>query len=146
MLQDLTPNGNRIHAKHSAILALFISTFRQDPYLYEGALKLIQQGANLDAKTRSGDSALIVAGWNTENFELVKLLVTRGANINQANNNGDTPLLDAAYLGKVENLKYLLQHGADLTTKNKRGKTALHLAEEKGHEEAIQLLRSKMIK
>ena len=59
-----------------------------------------------------------------------------------ANNNGDTPLMDAAYLGKTEILRYLLESGADTSLKNKSGKTALDLAKAKGKPEAVTLLQS----
>lgn len=119
---------------------LFITSFRKDPYLLEGSKLLIQQGANLNAQTKAGDNALILAGWSTNNFELVKLLVANGADVNIANNNGDTPIIDAAYLGKIENLRYLLKNGADTSRKNKRGNTALDVAKSKNNKLAIELL------
>ena len=84
--------------------------------------------------------ALIIAGWSTNNFELVKLLVSNGADVNIANNNGDTPLIDAAYLGKLENLRYLLANGADVSLKNNQGKTAFDVA--KSSEIAAELSHS----
>ena len=140
MLQAFVDGHQNIHRPDSAVLPLFISTFGEDPYVLEGVQKLIKQGADLDSQTRSGDTALIIAGWSTDNHDLVKLLVTKGANINIPNNNGDTPLMDAAYLGKLQNLRYLVDKGADLSLKNKRGKTALQLARDKQHKEAVVLL------
>ena len=95
-------------------------------------------------KTKAGDTALILAGWSTNNFELVKLLVSNGADVNIANNNGDTPTIDAAYLGKIENLRFLLKNGADTSRKNKRGNTALDVAKSKNNKLAIALLSAEL--
>ena len=140
MLLDLATNSKKIHDSNSIVLPLFISNFRKEAYLLNGAKLLIDQGANLDIQTMAGDTALIIAGWSTNNFELVKLLVSNGADVNIANNNGDTPLIDAAYLGKLENLRYLLANGADVSLKNNQGKTAFDVA--KSSEITAELSRS----
>ena len=51
-------------------------------------------------------------------------------------------LLAAAKKGDMAKVKALLTEGADLTTKDKDGKTALMIAKEKGHTEAVQVLES----
>ncbi len=140
MLLQLTSRLTDVHRKESRVLPLFIARFKDDKYLLQGVKALLQQGANIDAQTHSGDTALIITGWNTNNFELFQLLVSHGANVNIPNSNGDTPLMDAAYLGKLDNLKYLLDNGVDTTLINKRGSTALQLAKSKKHEKAVALL------
>ena len=144
MLQSAAGNKTQLHNSNSTVLPLFITSFRKDPYLLAGAKLLIQQSANLNAQTKAGDTALILAGWSTNNFELVKLLVSNGADVNIANNNGDTPTIDAAYLGKIENLRYLLKNGADTSRKNKRGNTALDVAKSKNNQLAIALLSAEL--
>ena len=142
MLYEAASSQENIHRSSSAVLPLFISSYSSDPYLLEGAQLLIKQGANLDAQTKAGDTALILAGWSTNNFELVKLLVSNGANLNIANNNGDTPTIDAAYLGKIDNLRFLLESGADTSLKNNSGRTALDVAKSKQNIQAVELLSS----
>jgi Ankyrin repeats (3 copies)/Ankyrin repeats (many copies) len=67
-------------------------------------------------------------------LEIAEVL-KRGADINAPNPAGYTPLMYAANLGLVENVKFLLAHGADATLKtnasiaSKGGVTALSLAE-----------------
>ena len=139
-LQSHLTDRQRLHHPDSAVLPRFIAVFKDDPYLLIGATQLIKQGANLNAQSSGGDTALIVAGWNTSNLELVRLLVDQGANINLANNNGDTPSMDAAYLGKIQNLQLFIKNGADLSLKNKRGNSALDLAKRKQHQDVIDLL------
>ena len=57
-------------------------------------------------------------------------VLRRGADINAADPAGYAPLMYAANLGLVENVKTLLAHGADATRRTRRGETALSLAEE----------------
>ncbi len=94
----------------------------------------------MNARTAAGDSALILAGWNTSNLALVRLLLKHGAQIDSANNNGDTPLMDAAYLNKLDILAELLARGANPQLLNKRGRSALALARQRGHHQAVALL------
>ncbi len=142
MLLESTSKQSDIHDSSSYVLALAISVFHNDANLLRRVKLLVKQGVNVNARTDSGDAALNIAGWNTDNHELVKYLVEQGAEINNANNNGDTPLMDAAYLGKINNLRFLLASGADTSLKNKNSKTALDIARDKNHKEAIGLLSS----
>ena len=130
----------KLHDQDSAVLTLVISQYSKDSKLLTYLTQIMDQGGNITAKSLSGDSALIMAGWKTNNLALIKFLVQHGADLNAANNNGDTPLIDAAYLGKTEILRYLLEQGADSRLSNKRGRTALDMAKRKKDAEAIKLL------
>jgi len=81
-----------------------------------------------------------LAGWSTNNLDLVALLVERGADINIANGNGDTPLIDAACKGKNEMLEYLLNNGADIDAKNYAGTSALDMAQNSKNSAAVEML------
>lgn len=140
-LQKVTSKWANVHPVESSVLPLFIAQFLHEKDLFQGIKSLIKQGANIDAQTSSGDSALIIAGWNSDNFVLFKLLISYGANVNLANNNGDTALMDSAYLSKLINLRYLLENGADITLKNKRGQTALKIAELKMNAKILEVLK-----
>jgi ankyrin repeat protein len=59
-------------------------------------------------------------------------VLRRGADVNGADPRGFTPLMFAANLGLVENVKLLLAGGADATRKSKDGETALSLSERPG--------------
>ncbi|RMD79282.1 MAG: ankyrin repeat domain-containing protein, partial [Lentisphaerae bacterium] len=43
--------------------------------------------------------------------------------------------------GHVDVVKILLEHGADVNAKCKKGKTALMFASEKGYQEIVELLK-----
>lgn len=58
---------------------------------YEVAVRLVQAGANVNAKGLDNDTPLHDAAANG-NFKLVKLLVEKGADIYAKNSKGKTPL------------------------------------------------------
>lgn len=127
-----------IHPKSSNVLPLVISLLGKEDDALEPTKILLDQGANIDAQIRGGETAVIFAGWVRDDFDLVKLLVERGADVNKANENGDTPLIDAAYKGNIELVEYLLNNGADISIKNNAGHTALDVASRRGNSEAVQ--------
>ena len=53
-----------------------------------------------------------------------------------------TPLMVAAYSGKMETVRLLLEAGADRALKDDQGKTALHRAIERNNKEVVDLLRN----
>ena len=54
--------------------------------------------------------------------------------------NGSTPLMIACQKGHVGDVKYLLDHGADLEIKDKSGCNALTIAASKGHADVVECL------
>ncbi len=141
ILQQHFSDKDYVHAAKSKVLPFYVIRFLDSDSLLTGIKMLLSQGANINAQTSNGDTALTIVGWNTRDIDLFQFFVKNGADINIGNNNGDTPLMDAAYLGKIEQLKILLANGADKNLKNKQGKTALDLAKGKNHTEAISLLQ-----
>ncbi len=70
-------------------------------------------------------------------FATMKMLVDHGANVNASSTfseksagNGFTPLMWAALGNDRQSLFYLLDHGADVNRKNKKGHTALMLLQQ----------------
>jgi len=82
-------------------------------------------------KTNHGDTALTAAsgiGWvdgvtyersAKENVETVKFLLELGLDPNAANDDGRTPLMVAAAKGRTEVIQLLVDHGANLDTRDK---------------------------
>ena len=141
-LVDACRGSGDVHDERSAIIPLLVSTQGDDPRVTDRVGLVLDQGANIDARTPEGDTALILAGWLTGDLALVRHLIERGADVNIANDNGDTPLMDAAYLGRNEILEFLLASGADPDLRNKRGQSALDKALSEGHARAADLLRA----
>ena len=91
-------------------------------------------------------------GWNTsmmfavggERLDIAALLLERGADLNTVRRNG-TALMRAAAFGKVDCVRWLLEHGARMDLTDKKGRTALDRAEAFGgdrREDCIALLSS----
>lgn len=100
---------------------------------------LIDQGADVDIKDLTGDTALIVVAGNGY-IEIVRLLIDKGADVNLQNENGSTALMLASANGHREIVKLLIEYGADLNIKDKEGITALIFTAMQGHLEIVRLL------
>jgi ankyrin repeat protein len=85
---------------------------------------LLDRGADPNAANKAGATALM---WAIPDVAKVKLLIAAGADVNAVSKNlGRTPLLIAAsYPGSVPVLQLLLDHGANIHAKDRRGMHAL---------------------
>ncbi len=69
-----------------------------------------------------------------------ELLLASGADVNGASKIGMTPLMAAASGGRVSIIEQLLQQGADPLAKDRKGKTALDIANDREHKDAVAML------
>jgi ankyrin repeat protein len=104
---------------------------------------LLSRGASVDAATSQGLTPLLVAagsGWaitdtrgrfrnEKQCIEVAGMLLDAGASINAANADGQSSLHAAARLDMKEFVSYLGGRGADPAIKDRRGFTALDIAE-----------------
>jgi ankyrin repeat protein len=103
---------------------------------------LIDKGADPKLVGKDKQTALMVAsgvawtdhikGTEAEALEAVKLCVSLGLDVNAATDKGETALHGAAHRGADIIAKYLIDNGANVKARNKRGFTALDLAMGKG--------------
>jgi uncharacterized protein len=107
---------------------------------------LLAHGADPNVRMMNGNTALMLAaglgyrdgnmavptrdrGTPQEAIAAVQLCLDKGADINAAGANGDTVLHDAVTgRGDPEIIRYLVEHGASLETKNAKGQTPLDAA------------------
>ena len=109
-------------------------------YADAGCVKLLlDRGANPNATNKAGATALM---WAVPDIAKVKLLVASGADVNASSKNlGRTPLLIAAsFPGSVPVLQLLLDHGADIHAKDRRGMHALGRAALSADVEVVRFL------
>lgn len=144
----------------------------------QGAAKVTQlllstPGVNLDARSRNGDSSLMLAafkkdlptaqaliergaeinrpGWTALHYAatagslpIVRLLLDHDAYIDAESPNKTTPLMMAARGGHRDVIDYLISQGADLDAKNELGLTAVDFARAQGHPALADFLEARM--
>jgi ankyrin repeat protein/ribosomal protein S27E len=101
---------------------------------------LLAKGAAVDARCKSGSTALHYASWNdgAGAFRIARLLLAQGADVNaKEEENGSTPLHVAAVGNCACMVELLLANGAAVKAKNAKGRTPLHNASEPGAAKAL---------
>jgi hypothetical protein len=101
---------------------------------------LIAKGADLNSKTRQGETPLHGAASNGRK-EIVELLLAKGADVNAKNEYGWTPLHWAAEYGRKEIVELLIDEGADVNAKTWDNKTPLDRTNQYGKAKIYDLLR-----
>jgi ankyrin repeat protein len=99
----------------------------------------LRDGATVDARDRSGRTALLVAT-HANKVEAARVLIAAGADVNAKDAIQDSPYLYAGAEGRNEILKMTLAAGADLKSTNRYGGTALIPAAHHGHPETVKIL------
>lgn len=102
---------------------------------------LLGEGANPSAQDKNGETVLLQATRGGDKCS-VQLLLDHGADVMAKNRNGVTVLHRAVTRGYTDIIEVLLDHGADISPML-GDSTALELALDGGHKEAVQLLRLK---
>jgi ankyrin repeat protein len=96
-------------------------------------LFLLSHGADIDARNRFNDTALIYAMvWGS--VEFVRMLLERGAVIDARGTFGGTALHHAAiHNSRVQFARPLLEHGADVNARDKEGNTPAQVGPSYGY-------------
>lgn len=102
-------------------------------------LKLLKQGANIDAQDERGRTP-VMAATHGNKPETVKALIEAGANIHIQDGRQDNPFLYAGAEGLLDILKLTIDAGANPKLTNRYGGTALIPAAERGHVEIVKEL------
>ncbi len=103
--------------------------------------KLLKIGVN--ANNAPGVGRALIGASSSGHTEIVRmLLAVDGIDVNAQDDWNVTALMEASYWGHTEIVRLLLDADADITLKNKGGKTALDLAREKGNIEIVKLLEN----
>jgi ankyrin repeat protein len=82
-----------------------------------GLARLLDAGADLDARDECGFSALMMAAY-VGSIDAFEYLLARGADPNTADNAGNSVLMRAALAGNFEMVRQLLAAGADPRARN----------------------------
>ena len=150
IVKILVNSGADINIKSydNGTTALIEAAYKGDTELVK---PLIDNGADLNIKDSFGYTALMFAV-REGNTEIVKLLLDNKADISGEINYQkevmypedykNNELMSAAEKGYTEIVELLIDNGADLNTRSKSGKTALDIAEQKGHQDIVDILRT----
>ena len=105
---------------------------------------LLDNGADINVADNFGGTVLLYLA-SQGNVEAVKSLIEKGADVNAVNCMGSTILMRLiSHNAPNEVIKILLEKGANVTAMDCYFQTALSLAEKKGDEELIQILKSNL--
>lgn len=136
-------------SKGSEVFALFLAsrvknlnladkTFQKTPLMTaidmdmpKVALKLIENGADLNLKDKDGRTALLHALYE-EQKEVVLALLKKGADVSLTDKKGQTPLIYNVLYGSLEMNDVLIRYGVKVDEKDNQGRTALVYAIESG--------------
>ena len=121
-----------------------LAYYRQSPtsdFVEIGDL-LIRHGANVNARTPTGETPLMFAA-AVNRTDLAEAMVNGGANVNAQNEQGHTALMAAAGHGFEQMVELLLERGAKVDVRAKDGKAALSFARESKNRKTEDLLRRK---
>ena len=147
-IQQLLDKGAAVNAQTDEGTALMMAVRRGQTEIVK---LLLARGAQVDAKHRLGDSALIMSARRSipemnppsgqplpqPTSEIMSLLLAGGSDPNFIGHWGQTALMDANTAAKV---KLLLTHGAQVNTRDEMEKTALVHAVNRGDVEVVEAL------
>ncbi|HXG49372.1 MAG TPA: ankyrin repeat domain-containing protein, partial [Methylomirabilota bacterium] len=75
---------------------------------------LVERGADVNVRSRMGNTALLLAARPADSHRTVELLLAHGADAKATNNAGATALMAAAAGGDLSSARLLLKHGAEV--------------------------------
>lgn len=108
----------------------------------EAALELISGGADVNARSVDGTTALHWAVYRKD-LELVKILLAEDADPNLRNDYGATPMIVASEHGNYPIMQALVDAGGDVESPNSEGQTLLMAAARTGNTDTASLLLNK---
>ena len=88
---------------------------------------LVAHGADINFKDAYGDTMIHLLVLNPNNLDVIKYLVSEGLKVNIENHNGVEPIVYAVRRGLVEEVKYLLEEGANPNAVDVRKNPLLHI-------------------
>lgn len=105
---------------------------------------LLDKGANPNAKTKQGETALVVAIQRNdkESAGIAQALIDKGANLDVTDKAGNAPIFNAIRYKQPLIAKALLLKGANFHAKNAQGITVLDFATQNGDKDTAQLVQS----
>lgn len=117
----------------------WVTSLKPNAYLDETIDTLLKAGANIEHRSRLGQTPLSWAAANGH-LQAIDSLFSNGADIEARSNSGQSPLSWAAMYGQYEAVGKLVGKGADIESTSNNSFTPLLWAMEKGHDSTTTLL------
>lgn len=138
IVEYLCDNGVKVNiGSNNGYTPLMVSS--REGYL-DIVKKLLQSGANVNQSDDEGFTALIFASAYSMNSEVVWELIQAGANLDDTTKTGGSSLLWATWYNMTENVRILLENGANKDI-SFNGKKPIDIAKEKKFYKIENLLR-----
>lgn len=101
---------------------------------------LLDRGAEINAADVQGQTPLLIASLKIDSISVIKELLERGAFVDAQSDFGSTALMYAVDRSILENVRLLLEFGANPHLKDRHGRTALDFINERtGDAERVEL-------
>jgi len=110
---------------------------------FDIALLLLDRGADVNAKTRDQEVAVISQAVLFGDKRMVELMIAEGADVNAVDKTGFSPLHYAARINNPEFVSMLLEAGAKPELKDAEGLTPHELAKDMGARGVIDVFESR---
>jgi ankyrin repeat protein len=142
--QALLAQGADVNARDGRQdTALFIAARHGHAVLVQAA---VAAGANLKLLNRFGSTALMGPAYRGH-VEVVRVLLGTPIDLQHVNDLGWTALLETVALGQDgprhrQVVQLLIAAGSDVHARDRDGASALHLAQRRGQDEVVRLLRA----
>lgn len=103
---------------------------------------LLEHGADVNAHTNDGTTALMFAAGYASNPDVLGTLAGAGASLEDRREDGATALMWAAGAGRLQNVRALIELGANAQVVDDSGRTAADRAIERSRPEVVEFLES----
>ena len=110
---------------------------------YGTALKMIEQGADVEAKDPGAGASALHYAVMRGRMPFIDLLISRGADVNSRTRMGTAPLHTAVLYARLEVAELLLDAGADIHAQSSSGATPLAIAEAARNQPLAAMLRAR---
>lgn len=137
-LKRLLDAGADVNGHDSLDQTPLIAAVSQDSL--PAVTELLKRGASVASVDKAGWTPLHFATFFSTDTVVMTALIEAGANVNARNDRGITPLYFASATGHVDQVKLLLDRGADRTIASNSGWTPLRITRTKGIEPIVKLL------